>query len=323
MTINDLIEVKSESAQEALSEVEQSYGLQAEKCTNGAPFICFEKSPGYWVLAQGCCNNWTCPRCGYMRARAEYGRMVHGANELEKSGETMFFLTITCRGGDMTPATAEREYMKWTNRLLSTCRARAKKQAQTWAYVQVTEYQKRGVPHSHLLSTFCPDDAVFVGAGKRRPDGITAKHDCLYSEWFQKKNVSAGLGPMCDISQIRSAVGVAVYVSKYLFKDAVFTAWPKSWKRIRYSHSWPKLPDLRGDNDAFPVLTMSDWSRVRNMRQSVIAQDVIAYEAALARLVTNVLRPKTGTCTGVHRCTEIDMCLLIDVICKMRHVARI
>jgi hypothetical protein len=166
----------------------------------------------------------------------------------------------------------------WTNRLLSTLRADAKKRGIDWSYVQVTEYQKRGVPHSHFIATYCPSDALPIAKGDRRPDGITAKHDCLYSKWFQDKNVSAGLGPMCDISLIKSAVGVATYVSKYLFKEAVFTQWPSGWKRIRYSQSWPKLPDVRSDNDAFPVITRADWSRVRSLGK-LKADDMTAYLA--------------------------------------------
>lgn len=286
----------SDNVSEALSEVEQSHGLQAKKCVNGAPMIVYQTASGTWRIVQGCCNHWTCPRCGYMRAREEYGRMVHGAKKLAAAGETLYFLTITCLGGDMTPGEAETSYMTWTNRLLTACRTKQKRAGKSWAYVQVTEYQKRGVPHSHLITTFCPDDAVLVRSGKRRPDGIMARHDCLFSQWFQDRNVSAGLGPMCDVSEIKSAIGVAVYVSKYLFKDAVFTTWPPGWKRIRYSQSWPKMPDVRADNEAFPVVTRADWSRLMRLSRSekVSAADDTAYEICLAHLATDVYKPKTG-----------------------------
>lgn len=256
--------------------------------------IVYQTAAKTWRIVQGCCNHWTCPRCGYMRAREEYGRMVHGAKKLAAQGETLYFLTITCRGGNMTPEQAERDYMKWTNRLLTACRTKSRRAGKSWYYVQVTEYQKRGVPHSHLIATFCPDDAIPVHSGERRPDGITAKHDCLFSQWFQDRNVSAGLGPMCDISEIKSAVGVAVYVSKYLFKDAVFTQWPASWKRIRYSQSWPKLPDVRSDNEAFPVKSRADWSKliILSRQEKVTAVDSVSYEICLAHLATDVLRNK-------------------------------
>lgn len=269
---------RSKSVDETAIEIENSYGLQAERCANNAPFICYQQTASIWRIMQGCCNSWTCPRCGYIRAREEYGKMVNGAKVLSDTGQDLYFVTITCLGGDMTPQEAETGYAKWTNRLLSTMRADAKKRGVEWSYVQVTEYQKRGVPHSHFITTYCPSDAILIVKGEVRPDGITAKHDCLYSKWFQDKNVSAGLGPMCDISLIKSAVGVATYVSKYLFKDAVFTSWPPGWKRIRYAQSWPKLPDVRSGNDAFPVITRADWSRVRSIKK-LRADDFTAYLA--------------------------------------------
>jgi hypothetical protein len=103
------------------------------------------------------------------------------------------------------------------------------------------------------------------------------------------KNISAGLGKMCDITSIRNAVGVAVYVSKYLFKDAQVTLWPKGWKRIRYSQSWPKL-EHESSGKGFPVIRFADWIRVSNL-PTVIAKDTVAYEQALKALCTNVLPP--------------------------------
>lgn len=280
----------SESIRTLESEIEQSYGVQWTYCPHGAPFICFRSGEGRWYLAQGCCNRWTCPRCGQIRARHEYGRMVNGATELEKAGHTLYFWTLTCRGGNITQEEGESGYMKWTNRLLTAARTQATRAGAFWAYAQVTEYQKRGLPHSHLITTYCPPDAVFVEAGTRRPDGIVTKHDCLFSQWFQDRNVSAGLGPMCDISQVRTAIGAITYVGKYLFKTAVFTEWPKNWHRVRYSRSWPKLPELDSENEAFPVMSMADWRRVERLPK-VRAKDDTVYWAAMKRLIVNVLPP--------------------------------
>jgi hypothetical protein len=82
-------------------------------------------------------------------------------------------------------------------------------------------------------------------------------------------------------------VAVAVYVSKYLFKDAMKTKFPKSWKRIRYSQNFPKLPD-RTPELAFPLIKLEDWKRLAALDMTVYAEDEYCLHAAYARLVTNV-----------------------------------
>lgn len=272
-------------------EIEQSHAIQAERCENGAPFICFPDVGGRWHLVQGCCNSWTCARCGQIRARQEYGRIVEGARKLQEEGHTLFFVTLTCLGKELDLKTADDNYYTWTNRLLSTWRARTKNEGQYWCYVQVTERQKRGAAHSHMITTCYPKDAVEYKKGSTLPNGSVAKHDCLFSIWFMERNTSAGLGKMTDCTKIESAIGVAVYVSKYLFKDAQQTLWPKGWKRVRYSQNWPKLPE-QSNPFAFPVLKYSDWLRVRSLGVAVYADTEATYEAALTRLVTNVVPPK-------------------------------
>lgn len=272
-------------------EIEQSHAIQADRCENNAPYICFPDVNRRWHLVQGCCNSWQCPRCGQIRAREEYGRIVEGAKKLREAGHTLYFVTLTCIGKELDVKTSDDAYLMWTNRLLSTWRARTKKDGQYWCYVQVTERQKRGAAHSHMITTCYPNDMKAYKKGSLLPNGSYAKHDCLFSLWFMKKNVSAGLGKMTDCTKIESAVGVAVYVSKYLFKEAQQTLWPKSWKRVRYSQNWPKLED-KSNPDAFPVIRYNDWLKVKALGVAVHADTNDTYEVALARLITNVVPPE-------------------------------
>ena len=213
-------------------QIEQSYNCQAERCENHAPFIAYRAATGKWHLAQGCCNSWTCSRCGQIRAREEYGRMVEGVKELHKGHSLLFFVTITMRGKELDLNTADDDYLKLTNRLFSAWRARAKKQGDVWAYVQVTERQRRGAAHSHIICASYPNDAKEYKRGDVLPNGATAKHDCIFSVWFMGKCVAAGLGKMTDCTIIRSPIGAAVYVAKYLFKDAQTVLWPKGLSLI-------------------------------------------------------------------------------------------
>jgi len=223
---------------------------ETRRCINGAPYIAIIKD-GKGLIGQGNCDSWECPRCSLILAAYHRHRMVEGANVLLQT-QPLYFWTITCRGKDLDLETADDEYLLWTNRLLTACRGRAKRRGINWAYVQVTERQKRGAAHSHFIHTFCPDDARDVTNSK----GIVDKH----SVWFVARNVSAGLGPQCRISEVQSAAGVGSYISGYLQKQLNADIWPEHWRRIRYSQSWPdttEKPDW-----AKAVITEGDWAEI-------------------------------------------------------------
>lgn len=276
-------------------------GLQSSalRCENGAPFFAYKRAGSTYQVVQGSCNSWTCPRCGVMVAKKHYGRIVQGARELSVN-EPLYFLTITCRGRDLSVKEAVAGYGEWTSKLIDACYSRfsrakaktarvAKKTAiaapkSTWAYVQVTELQKRGHPHSHFLTTFKPHDLV---AGKKKTfavgnDGVmrSKEVDCLRSEWFEEQCVASGLGEQYDISEVRNAKAAATYVAKYMFKPAQFQAhYPKRWKRVRFSNDYPKLPDVK--TDAFVLLSREDWQKLARVAVVVRTSEPTAYEAAL------------------------------------------
>lgn len=242
----------------------------APYCDYNAPFFAHKIEGKRYGVTQGCCNHWDCPRCGRMRARREYGRMVEGIRKLSHHN-TLFFITITCKGKEMSHEQAEAGYLKWTNRFLDACRQKAKRGRQEWAYVQVTERQKRGHPHSHILTTFCPmdlrDGVVSKWVENGRGGMVQAQVAVLRSAWTAGQVVKSGLGEQYDISFIESAEGASRYVAKYLFKQSMFeTNWPKGWRRIRYSQSFPKLE--RKPTDCFVLLGSEDWKKLA--KQSVV-----------------------------------------------------
>ncbi len=267
------------------SALEQSKGAQAAKCDNGAPCLAIHKERK-WMVMQGCCNDWTCSRCGHMRAREEYGRIVNGANELHKAGRPLYFLTLTCRGKEMPLETAEAQYLTWTNRFLTAIRGEAHKRGIFWSYVQVTERQQRKHPHSHIITTYTPPDGRRYRKGQFFPGGQRATHDMLYSAYVWKRAEDAGLGTQTDLSVITNPIAVAVYVSKYLFKDAMNTRFPPGWRRIRYSQTFPKLPVQ--EIEGFPLVTHSDWIKLKNMSEPITTRDPVVAEIALLHLVTNM-----------------------------------
>jgi len=263
-----------------------------KKCDYSAPYLCYQnQETKIWQIAQGCCNHWDCGRCGEIRAKEEYARMVNGAEAIEGEGRKLYFWTMTCRGKTLSRTEAEGGYLKWTDKLLTASRNKANRAGEYWCYVQVTERQKRGHPHSHMIATYAPPDCEPYAKGDILPDGSRARHDLLWSNWFIAANLRAGLGSQCQISEVQSAAAVGRYVAKYLFKQTALDTWPKGWKRIRYSQNWPQLPE-RKNNTAFPVIKFADWFRVWDIGEPVRADSVYTYAAAQARGITNVVQPQ-------------------------------
>jgi len=248
-----------------------------KKCINAAPYV-FTVIDGHAEIRQTCCNSWECPRCGEIRAKQEFARMINGTSVLSGGGFKLFFLTLTCQGKQMPLSVAEIEYYTWTNRLLQACRDRAKKQNIPFHYAQVTERQKRGHPHSHIITNFLPDDAIHVDTLDRQGKRLEIE----WSWWFIKRNITAGLGPQCQIQAVRDPVGIACYVAKYFFKDAMKTQWPPKWKRVRYSRQWPKLPQWLPEI-SFPLFTNDDWKTMDNLGMTVYTDNYLIVEMARAR----------------------------------------
>lgn len=292
--------------QEYLLDLFSTSHKASPKCHKNAPLICIppkDGKPAY--LYQGCCNDWLCPRCGEIRAREEYGRIVNGCQQLSQT-ETLYFVTFTCRG-DVSLEESLENYLLWSDRLLTAMRNHARASEQNWYYVQVTEPQKRKHPHSHLIMTFAPKDVfsplddydgyldlisrVNAKIPLKMRFSPTAKKDLVHtdlvSEWLMLAAVRAGLGVQCRISVVDIAEAVARYVAKYLFKVAMTAKWAKGWKRIRYSNSFPKMPDMTNHN-AFPVLSKQDWSRVARIEGDIVTSDYIVYVMGMVRHVWNM-----------------------------------
>lgn len=236
-----------------------------EECLNNAPYFAYNIEGKKWGIVQGCCNDWNCPRCGQQRAREEYGRIVAGARQIG-TNHKLYMLTITCRGREMSYEDAEHGYLLWTNRLLTRLRMASKRAGKIWAFASVTERQKRQHPHSHYLTTYCPDDVVLVKKGEGKFSFTTgqtyvARHTTLQTAYLEKACVECGLGWQYDLSELQSTEGASRYVAKYLFKETIFSdKWPKGWRRVRYSQNWPILPDVK--TDAMLLISNDDWNNL-------------------------------------------------------------
>jgi hypothetical protein len=289
-----------------------------QKCVNNAPYICIPKDTGAAALYQGCCNSWYCPRCSEKRARFEYGRMVVGARELAERSK-LYMMTITCKGKE-TVEESEKHYLERTNRLHSNIRIKAKRDKMAKVeYAAVLERQGRGHPHTHYMTTFCPNDAYFIvdhyerycadvqRINKEIPEDMRYSpveiekidHRQLFSYWLALACVSAGLGVQVRLAIADLVEGASRYIAKYLFKDAQITEWPKGWKRIRYSSGWPKMPVIQATS-AFPVFSSADWYKVASIENGVECWGKEVFERAVRHLVINAFyKDSEGNQIGV------------------------
>jgi len=212
--------------------------------------------------------------------------MVEGCRTLAQN-YPMFFITITCRGKEISHEYAEENYGKWTNGILDACRLQAKRKGGEWHYVQVTERQKRLHPHSHFASTYCPPitKVITVRKKKKQESGQykIVVSESLRSDWFEGQIKKSGLGEQYNITLIQNAEAASRYIAKYLFKPSIFTAdWPKGWKRIRYSQSFPKAAEREGT--AIVLLTQEDWYKLASKTAVVTVSNLDDYQEASNRL---------------------------------------
>lgn len=265
--------------------------LSPKNCAYHAPYFAYKQkdSAATYHVVQGSCNHWDCPRCGIMVAKGHYGRIVEGLRTIASENE-LWFITVTCRGKELSEKEAFASYLMWTSKLLDACYTRAKREKTVWHYVQVTEKQKRGFPHSHIITTFVPSDTRdgFVTKWTRSSDGtlVSEQTEALRSDWLSERLLSAGLGEQYDITKVRKIEGASRYVAKYMFKDSQFTTkFPKRWKRVRYSGKFPKLPDK--DTGAFVLLSRGDWEKLSGMASLVRTHEEAVFEETKNWLFTS------------------------------------
>jgi len=237
------------------------------------------------MIIQSCCNHWDCPCCGHRRAAREYRRIVNGCEVIAKNHK-LYFWTLTCRGREMPLEEAEKSYYAWTNVLLTNARTKCKREDQFWAYVQVTERQKRTRrhPHSHIITTFLPEDARETSSG--------TAHRSFVSAWFTRANLSSGLGNQHRISAVTDSAAVSRYVAKYLFKDTMKETFPPKWKRVRYSQNFPPFEPEAADL-AIVLLAPMDWRAADHENVHWVADNSTLWRMAQKRLGKLSLRSDT------------------------------
>lgn len=284
-----------------------------KKCWKNAPVIAIPPQDGRpGRLYQSCCNDWNCPRCGELRAKHEYGRIIEGARSLQTLNPEMYMLTLTCKGNeDLT--TSEANFGKNTAQFWDALRIQAKRNKKQLAYVAITERQTRGHPHIHAITNYAPPDTIGIVDNYDlyceqvlnlrddipiemwfNPERLRDENNDLVLDWRQcwssyaaLQSVRSGLGVQTRIALIDAIEGASRYIAKYLFKALQDEKFPKHWKRVRYSQSWPKLEKPEATS-AFVVLSRWDWWLVRDYAETFQTNSFDVFTKARRYMCDNV-----------------------------------
>lgn len=290
------------------------------KCYKNAPAIAIPPADGHaGKLYQGCCNDWHCPRCGELRARYEYGRIVEGSRKIQATTPNLYMLTLTCRGDEELEA-SEANFGANTAQFWDALRIKAKRAGITLAYCAITERQQRGHPHIHAIVNYVPPDTIGIVDDYEEykkqvynlrqfipenmwftPERLRDENNTVlvdfrqrFSHWIAVQSVKSGLGVQARIAIVDTVEGASRYIAKYLFKTLKDEKFPKNWKRVRYSQSWPKLEKPEATS-AFVVLSRWDWWMVADYNQEFSTNSYEMYKKAQRFLAQNVVyRPESG-----------------------------
>lgn len=206
------------------------------------------------------CKQWDCPHCADLKAGKWRYVATYGVDQLMASGLPIDFVTITSHE-KLSPAAAIKVLAKAWPKL----NERIRKTGQIKQYFCITERQRNGKVHLHMI--------------------VTAR---LSKKWWKDNARECGFGYQSDVRQVQKVGGVTKYVTKYLTKAATETAWPARFRRVRTSRGWPDLPDLPPSEDwQFVKLPSATQMDVEVSRALLIGYEVIIADGSSAWGVVN------------------------------------
>lgn len=208
--------------------------------TIGRPIMrAVNSAAGVVVYFRPSCKRWSCPQCAVVNARKWRYVATYGAEWFERCGYPLSFITLTSherrRGQDASIELFRSAFPILRKRLGRT--------------FGVVEYF--AIPETHV-------------------DGTTHLHALVvgFLETGELKDMarSCGLGYMADSEVVVSIGQVTNYVTKYMAKDIRYGNWPKGFRRVRVSQTWPARPDFDTLDD-WEMSIVSNRGRVRSEMQ--------------------------------------------------------
>lgn len=268
------------SAESGLSLLDHLVGEGSKKCTNlggSAPLLLgIDRTAKKAVFIQANCKMWSCATCGARKARQWVARTILG---IQHYGGQWFFTTLTAHRFRRGQKKSLHDLRQAWSRLYH----RLKRKYGKFHYIKIFEHHKDKTLHLHLLLDL------------NMPTKITRRKSTKTGKWYDHhtcrvlKDMCAevGIGFMADYQPIANEGLAAWYVTKYLVKSIGSTDFPKGLRRIQPNHNFPKLPDLKGDNDLTWVYITSRTQMLLKAWNLLKYEDILTYDAIEGRDITS------------------------------------
>lgn len=188
------------------------------------------------------CKRWDCPQCGSRNAYKARLRAIRGYEHFLQQNRRFDFLTLTPHEKLSSAASIPIMAKAW-NKL----NVRIKRASQHSDYFLIPELHQSGKIHFHAL--------------------VDAE---LKKKWWKDNARACGMGYQNDLQEVNEIGGVGGYLTKYLAKMLQNSNFPKGFRRIRASYSWPGLPEMPRPEG---------WNFVTLPNDISLDQERIIYEA--------------------------------------------
>lgn len=208
------------------------------------------------------CKQWNCPYCSTKRKYFYARKCYLGIGHYQANGApNWYFGTITMHENWRGWASIINYQQNW-NKFYQRMRRATDGPL---CYCLLPEHHKEGSLHVHIIST-CQQE----------------------TRWWKDEGRSCGFGYKNENVPLESTPGAVFYVTKYIGKSVGVASWPKNFRRVRFSVSWPEPPH----NDewswsAFPPDLARDYlfKRVQMGYQVINSQtgEITHYEPYIRR----------------------------------------
>lgn len=161
------------------------------------------------------CKSWSCEFCAERRRRLWTFLAVYGGTNLLAQGHELSFVTLTSHRSIRDLLHGVKVWRDAWPKLS----ARWRRASPGVQYLYVGEGRRRENFHVHIITTAT-----------------------LETRWYKDNGAETGLGYQAEAVPIQRSGECGVYVGKYLGKAIHVIGWPRYWRRVNTSRSWPK-PD--------------------------------------------------------------------------------
>lgn len=215
------------------------------------------------------CKQWSCPACAEINA-AKWGAFVKQTSAY--ISDHLYFVTITARGKTQSLEESMLAFTEAWKRLLS--RVHYYNSLIEWAgthgnpkrfiYLAIPEQTKRGIMHLHIVC----NQWFFLRLSKLVPE--RRKKKLVFIRW-KDLAMETGLGYQAKVEPVNTGK-VFYYVTKYLSKDLGKVDWPRGFRRVRLSQSWPRLENDRIGDWTFHQLDPQAMAWNNELEIQLVAQ---------------------------------------------------